>query len=133
MIAAKLLDDHTYNNRYYSHVAGIEVHELNELECKFLHLLNYDLSVPADIYDCYRLETEKQSSYDIMEPLGSQDSDEDEYPNRQRPTAHQPLVMMEKKLRRSRSMSIDQNNPCVHRRQRSSSFNIELEFPLVFA
>eukprot|EP01117_Protostelium_nocturnum_P016049 TRINITY_DN6281_c0_g1_i3.p1 TRINITY_DN6281_c0_g1~~TRINITY_DN6281_c0_g1_i3.p1 ORF type:complete len:204 (-),score=59.53 TRINITY_DN6281_c0_g1_i3:232-843(-) len=58
LIASKLLDDCTLNNKYYSHVAGIDVKELNSLERKFLSLMDYNLNVSLDSFEFYRLEVE---------------------------------------------------------------------------
>jgi len=41
VIAAKIYDESTYNNKYYSHVGGVALKELNHLEHKFLSLLDF--------------------------------------------------------------------------------------------
>eukprot|EP01114_Cavostelium_apophysatum_P010934 TRINITY_DN2508_c0_g1_i2.p1 TRINITY_DN2508_c0_g1~~TRINITY_DN2508_c0_g1_i2.p1 ORF type:complete len:253 (+),score=58.05 TRINITY_DN2508_c0_g1_i2:369-1127(+) len=60
LIAAKLYDDATYNNKYYSHVGGVPLKELNFLEMKFLALLDFDMNVDADLFDRYRIQAEIQ-------------------------------------------------------------------------
>jgi len=60
LMAAKLLDDTTVNNKYYSHVGGIPIKELNNLECKLLGLMNYDLNVSTYSFELYQYELELQ-------------------------------------------------------------------------
>jgi len=55
LIAAKILDDSTvYNNKYYAHVGGIPLKELNELECTFLSLISFDLNISPELFQRYR-------------------------------------------------------------------------------
>jgi len=60
LIATKILDDSPYENRYFSHVGGISVQELNQLERQFLVLLNFNLNIPPRYFECYRYEVEVQ-------------------------------------------------------------------------
>lgn len=39
MIAVKYFDDHYYDNKYYAHVGGVRVAELDGLEAAFLQLI----------------------------------------------------------------------------------------------
>ena len=49
ILGSKFLDDNTFINRSWSDVTAIKVSELNMLEMKWLHLINYDLHVePKD-------------------------------------------------------------------------------------
>jgi len=61
LISAKQLDDSTYNNKYYSHVGGIAVKELNDLESKFLILLRHHLFVKPRVFEAYRDQIERQA------------------------------------------------------------------------
>jgi len=58
MLASKQLDDTTYNNKYYSHVGGIELKELNLMECKFLVLINHNLYVDMELFSFFRKQLE---------------------------------------------------------------------------
>ncbi|EFJ42348.1 cyclin [Volvox carteri f. nagariensis] len=46
MLAAKLTDDHYFNNAFYGRVGGVSVQEMNRLELEMLRLLDYRLHVP---------------------------------------------------------------------------------------
>ncbi|PRP77963.1 hypothetical protein PROFUN_14067 [Planoprotostelium fungivorum] len=61
LIASKTLDDTTYNNKYYSYVAGIDLQELNGLERKFLNLIDYNLNVSLENFEFYRMAAELNS------------------------------------------------------------------------
>jgi len=55
LIAAKILDDsNVYNNKYYAHVGGVPLKELNELECTFLSLISFDLNISPELFQRYR-------------------------------------------------------------------------------
>lgn len=55
MLAAKFFDDYYYNNSYYARVGGISsVREMNELEIRFMRLINYRLHVTPEDYERYR-------------------------------------------------------------------------------
>eukprot|EP01119_Soliformovum_irregulare_P009725 TRINITY_DN2339_c0_g1_i1.p1 TRINITY_DN2339_c0_g1~~TRINITY_DN2339_c0_g1_i1.p1 ORF type:complete len:262 (+),score=30.34 TRINITY_DN2339_c0_g1_i1:146-931(+) len=60
LIASKILDDSPYENRYFSHVGGIPIGELNTLERQFLVLVNFNLNIPSRSFECYRHEVEIQ-------------------------------------------------------------------------
>jgi len=136
MIAAKLYDDFTYNNKYYSHVGGIACAELNAMEAKFLSLLNYNLVICPEIFECYRHEVEASiiviSIEEEREKRKRVTDDEsicicDECENTEslekaRYNAH----LLSKQLRRSRSFnnSSSENGLLNWRKRRSSSFNL---------
>jgi len=147
MISAKLLDDETFNNGYYSKVGGLTVSEINALEIRFLELLKYNLSVTADTVQHYRSELERQclaeANTESDSSLSSLSLTSDEELNGSDPDFPRPLSLstgsacvtllgMEKKLRRSKSFS---NEPSfkTHRRRRSSSFHIEIQSLVVLA
>ncbi|GLC46058.1 hypothetical protein PLESTM_001820500 [Pleodorina starrii] len=46
MLAAKLTDDHYFNNAFYGRVGGVSAQEINRLELEMLRLLDYRLHVP---------------------------------------------------------------------------------------
>ncbi|EER19883.1 conserved hypothetical protein [Perkinsus marinus ATCC 50983] len=48
VIAVKYFDDHYYDNKYYAHVGGVRVAELDGLEAAFLQLIEWHLFVPAE-------------------------------------------------------------------------------------
>eukprot|EP01016_Furgasonia_blochmanni_P010840 TRINITY_DN1468_c0_g1_i2.p1 TRINITY_DN1468_c0_g1~~TRINITY_DN1468_c0_g1_i2.p1 ORF type:complete len:401 (+),score=130.03 TRINITY_DN1468_c0_g1_i2:3-1205(+) len=54
VVAAKFFDDRYYNNEYYGKVGGVSNVELNLLEIKFLHSLNYKLHVTPKTFYEYR-------------------------------------------------------------------------------
>jgi len=58
MIATKLLDDCRWNNKYYSHVAGVSAKELLSLECRYLSMIDYSLHVSPQLFETYRYEIE---------------------------------------------------------------------------
>jgi hypothetical protein len=148
MIASKLLDDHTYGNKYYSHVGGVAVKEMNNLEVKLLGLLRYNLTVNADAFECYRFETERRCIVEVIRvdeydapylegnlspnTSSEEDSSDDNSEEERKLTVLPPhpksvLGMAKKKLRRSKSFSLDTTCfPRTHRRKRSSSFHIEV-------
>mmetsp|Transcript_18853 Transcript_18853/g.28085 ORF Transcript_18853/g.28085 Transcript_18853/m.28085 type:complete len:234 (+) Transcript_18853:117-818(+) len=45
LVASKYMDDLYYNNRYYAKVGGISASEMNNLEIRFLFLLDFKLNV----------------------------------------------------------------------------------------
>ncbi len=53
MVATKFFCDKYYTNLYYSHVAGVELNEMNELETEFLSLIDYNLDIPRAVYRIY--------------------------------------------------------------------------------
>jgi len=53
MVAAKFHSDLFYSNARYAKVAGLKVREMNNLEKKFLHLIEWQLRVTPREYDEY--------------------------------------------------------------------------------
>lgn len=53
VVAAKFQDDMFCKNSHYAQVGGISVEELNELESRFLQLLDYQLWVEEDVFETY--------------------------------------------------------------------------------
>jgi len=134
LIAAKLLDDTTATNKYYSHVGGISIKELNSLECKLLVILNYDLNVTAYSFELYRYELELQlirqmlaekeeNGFSVEEMLKWEDD-----PKVVTPATPETLAYLRtQRLRRSRSFnsaaSVDSKRT-FKRKNRSISFTI---------
>jgi len=136
VMAAKLLDDTTVNNKYYSHVGGIPIKELNSLECKLLGLMNYDLNVSTFSFELYRYELELQlirqmrgeteeNVFNMEEMLKWESSEDNKSPTSNTPEGM--AYLRAKRLRRSRSF----NNPSsvdpkrtFRRKNRSISFTI---------
>jgi hypothetical protein len=54
VVATKFFDDRYYNNEYYAKVGGVSNAEINMLEIKFLHSLNYKLHVSPKTFYEYR-------------------------------------------------------------------------------
>jgi hypothetical protein len=54
LINIKYLDDDSYENSFYSKVAGIPLKELNLLEYNFFSLLNFNSHVKKSLYRKYR-------------------------------------------------------------------------------
>lgn len=67
LVASKTLDDTTFNNKYHSYVAGIDVSDLNTLERRFLNMIDYNLNVSLENFEYYRREIEL-SSITISQP-----------------------------------------------------------------
>jgi len=152
MISAKLLDDETFNNGYYSKVGGLAVGELNGLEIHFLEFLHYNLSVSADMVQAYRMEIERlclaeanspefesetnvplSSSSEEEENESPTESDDPDFPRSLSHSGYIPrsLIGVEKTLRRSKSFSTEATIK-THRRRRSSSFQEHIEIqPMV--
>lgn len=61
MLATKFFDDETFNNLYYAKVGGLQVCELNQLEEKFLMLIDFSLTIQSDLFERYRCELMKHS------------------------------------------------------------------------
>jgi len=136
MISAKLIDDTTYNNKYYSHVGGIGIAELNRLECQFLILLDYNLNISCGVFEKYlkRLDPQILEHHRASTNVRQRDG---EIPNEgEAPTYDSNIAVRNltaRQLRRSKSFNtshleegkIEELRPFRHRRQRSSSFNIQ--------
>jgi len=133
LISAKLLDDTTYNNKYYSHVGGISVKELNFLECKMLALMNYDLNVSTYLFELYRYEVElqliRQMHADSENSVYSADEMmkwEDNKSANGTLTHEGHSLLRSKRLRRSRSFTncTPETKNLFRRKNRSTSFTI---------
>lgn len=130
MIASKVMEDFVYNNKYYSHVGGIAVQELNSLECKFLCMLQHNLSITPENFEMYRSEIEKcYFQYQINQELKMNSGVElshslPDYVDMKQEQVKLPLHMLseDKKLRRSKSLS---ENGFMRRKRRSWSFHID--------
>lgn len=46
LVAAKLMDDHYFNNAFYGRVGGVSIQEVNRLEIELLKLLDFRIWVP---------------------------------------------------------------------------------------
>jgi hypothetical protein len=57
VVAAKFQDDMFCKNSHYAQVGGISVEELNELETRFLQLLDYHLCVEEEVFTAYAERT----------------------------------------------------------------------------
>jgi hypothetical protein len=53
MLATKVHDDKSYSNGYYAKVGGLPVKEVNALEQKFIHMLDWKLNVQPNEYQLY--------------------------------------------------------------------------------
>jgi hypothetical protein len=61
MLATKFFDDETFNNLYYAKVGGLQVNEVNQLENKFLSLIDFALTIRSDLFDRYHCELVKHA------------------------------------------------------------------------
>lgn len=61
MLATKFFDDETFNNLYYARVGGLQVSELNQLEQKFLLLIDFTLTIQAEVFERYRCELSRHA------------------------------------------------------------------------
>jgi len=62
LVASKFFDDTFYNNSYHSRVGGITCVEMNALELEFLFLINFNLVVTPENFNCYSTEMSKHLS-----------------------------------------------------------------------
>ncbi len=53
IIAIKFHEDKYFSNKYYATVGGISNKELNDLELKFLHLIDFDTSMDSNMFIDY--------------------------------------------------------------------------------
>ncbi|XP_056693934.1 cyclin-P3-1 isoform X2 [Spinacia oleracea] len=60
MVAAKFVDDASFNNAYYAKVGGISTSEMNRLEMKLLFTIDFRLQVNVDTFRRYCLLLEKE-------------------------------------------------------------------------
>jgi len=134
MISSKILDDTTYNNRYYSHVGGLNIKELNMLECELLVLLEYNLNVTPKSFACYEREVElhiatvmQQDPEKVNSPTFACEKADDLKQHRLKLNeARENANFLAKTLRRSRSFTgASPDGKLFNRRKkRSTSFNI---------
>jgi len=130
LMAAKLLDDATVNNKYYSHVGGIPIKELNNLECKLLCLMNYDLNVSTYSFELYQYELELQLIRQMRGETEENVFNVDEmlkWEDNKTPSSHTPegmAYLRAKRLRRSRSFNTGETKRTFRRKNRSISFTI---------
>jgi len=146
MIASKVLDDCRWNNKYYSHVAGVPVKELLSLECRFLSVINYAVNVSSQLFETYQYEIELQivrlslAERDVVRRRASKPVDEksskDDKTQQQEVTkktttssitaqAREKARMLSKKLKRSSSLNSQTKTEITScRKRRSNSFNL---------
>jgi len=137
MIAAKILDDCRWNNKYYSHVAGVTAKELLSLECRFLTMIDYSLHISPQLFESYRYEMELQyvrlslaekegvrrdnNRLSVQQDQTRSDSAEKRYTSEAREKAR----MLSKTLKRSTSFNNSTSKKEIFnwRKRRSSSFS----------
>ena len=56
VVAIKFWDDEYYKKKSYAEIGGVNNRDLNRLEAKFLHYLNYDLTVTPEVFERYTKE-----------------------------------------------------------------------------
>jgi hypothetical protein len=120
MLSAKLCDDTLVNNKYYSHVGGISIKELNALECKLLSLLDYDLNVLPYTFELYRYELELQLIHHLQEETENENTKS--HLNWQDDRNMAQIIKCQK-IRRSRSFHGEPRERTLKRKQRSTSYN----------
>lgn len=59
LVAAKFLDDASYNNAYYAKVGGVSIEEMNKLEVKLVFSLDFRLHVTLETFEEYCLQLDK--------------------------------------------------------------------------
>ncbi len=131
-----MVDDNIVNNKYYSHVGGLPIKELNSLECKLLGLMNFDLFVSSHSFELYRYELELQLirqmcadtediEFTVDDMLKWEDPQQIEHGA---PTAEGLAFLRTKGLRRSRSFNSSSTSfdpkRTPKRKNRSISFTI---------
>jgi len=128
LISAKILDDATINNKYYSHVGGIPIKELNSLECKLLGLMNFDLYVSEYSFEIYRYELELQLIRQMYSDSLSSVEDILKWGDNKSHSSDGINHFRSKRIRRSRSFnspnSLVNTNSFTKRKNRSISFTI---------
>jgi len=142
MIATKLLDDCRWNNKYYSHVAGVSAKELLSLECRFLSMIDYSLHVSPQLFETYRYEIEL---YYVRMSLAERESNCNhssrstvEEPTKPEPSedtktltteAREKARLLTNKLKRSTSFNNSTSKKEIFnwRKRRSSSFTFLAE------
>jgi hypothetical protein len=142
MISAKILDDCRWNNKYYSHVAGVTAKELLSLECRFLSMIDYSLHISQQLFESYRYEIELQyvrlslaqkegvvlnnnRPSLVQDPRRQESEDKNKYTAEAREKAR----MFSKTLRRSTSFNNSTSKKEIFnwRKRRSSSFSFLVE------
>jgi len=145
MIASKLVDDNTQTNRYYSHVGGVAVQELNNLEIEFLCLLSYDLLSSSELFEQYQNQLEKhilkREEREVLKALdstlldcGRESVQESEPVGIQKEigkeSSHKTTRLLANTIRRSKSFTSKiaetQEKVWNWRKHRSSSFHVEV-------
>jgi hypothetical protein len=53
VVATKYNEDKHYSNTYYAKIGGVELEQLNQMECEFVMSINFDLFVEAKVFDKY--------------------------------------------------------------------------------
>lgn len=53
VVATKYNEDKHYSNTYYAKIGGVELEQLNQMECEFVMGINFDLFVEAKVFDKY--------------------------------------------------------------------------------
>jgi len=144
MIASKVLDDCRWNNKYYSHVAGVPAKELLSLECRFLSMIGYAVNVSTQLFETYQCEIELHyvrlslSDKDHFRRSGKkpiEEKNKHETEKTQEVTkkpnssitaqAKEKARMLSKKLKRSSSLNSETKTEITGcRKRRSSSFNL---------
>jgi hypothetical protein len=143
MIASKVLDDCRWNNKYYSHVAGVPAKELLSLECRFLSVIDYAVNVSSQLFETYQYEIElhfvrlslaqKESLNRREKPREEKNKHDTEKTQEvaKKPNssitaqAREKARMLSKKLKRSSSLnSQTKTEISFTRKRRSSSFNL---------
>jgi len=139
LIASKLFDDTTYNNKYFSHVGGVPLKELNNMEFAFLILMDFEMNLPIEKYDQYRYQAESQIvKWTEQSSAGGYISDQSkdadpEIPSKedsdefliQKVVQPKSKASSAKRFRRSRSFSSQSELQIFkYRKRRSSSFNV---------
>jgi hypothetical protein len=62
VLAVKYSSDFFYDNNYYAKIGGVPVEELNNLELRFLFLINFRLYVSTDLFERYDSELQRHSA-----------------------------------------------------------------------
>lgn len=90
MVATKFFDDETFNNLYYAKVGGLQVTEVNQLEQKFLSLINFSLTIQAEIFERYRCELLKHAKVSCIAKTSP--TTIARTPSCEKPVSHAPTI-----------------------------------------
>ena len=85
LISIKFLDDLYGLNKFYAMVGGINLAELNFLECKMLELLNFELYVDPELFYQYSLNLELEYQIMLEEEFRKSEPMTDSQPNPLKP------------------------------------------------